>query len=527
MSNVAKNYVTYSGGGFHNTTTSNDSVLFANVGATTITIGLVVLSIISSKLDFAGTVLTNLGAPTASSDAATKTYTDTADNLRVLKAGDTLTGSLTFTSGTVTGLPAPSAASDAVPKSYADAIMVAARIQENVRVATTGANINLASAPTTIDGVTLAAGDRVLVKDQTSSLANGIYDFNGAAAAMTRDASLNNTPGNDIYNGVLVPQVESGTVNAGKAFVISSVGTGTGGAHVIGTDNINWTQFATPANYTAGAGIWFNGSAVTANPDGVTLDASGATANGSATLEVKTGGIGTTQLADLSVTTAKIAAQAVTSAQLGAVTGAGLSGGAGSVITVNVDGVTLDTAGAGSSLEVKALGVGTAQLAAQAVTAAKLGAVAGSGLTGGLGANIAVSGGDGITVSASVAVNYSETLTNDNAGSVTAGQLVYLKSNGHVDLATAVVAGPDTQLMVVLSGTVATTASGSFYARPGARMTGFTSLTPGKKVYAHNSTAGSYTQDDTTIASGNYVHSIGRAISATDVIYNPQFIVQA
>lgn len=53
------------------------------------------------------------------------------------------------------------------------------------RVATT-ANINISSAPSSIDGVTLASGDRVLVRAQSTASQNGIYVFNGAAQAMTR-----------------------------------------------------------------------------------------------------------------------------------------------------------------------------------------------------------------------------------------------------------------------------------------------------------------------------------------------------
>ena len=50
-------------------------------------------------------------------------------------------------------------------------------------VAATTANITL-SAPQTIDGVSVVAGNRVLVKDQTTAATNGIYVV--AAGAWTR-----------------------------------------------------------------------------------------------------------------------------------------------------------------------------------------------------------------------------------------------------------------------------------------------------------------------------------------------------
>lgn len=64
------------------------------------------------------------------------------------------------------------------------------RIKQPVRAAST-ANITLSSPGTTIDGVTMVAGDRFLAKDQTLPAQNGIYVWNGAAVAATRatDAS--------------------------------------------------------------------------------------------------------------------------------------------------------------------------------------------------------------------------------------------------------------------------------------------------------------------------------------------------
>ena len=62
--------------------------------------------------------------------------------------------------------------------------------KDSCRVATQ-TNINLSSPGASMDGVSLSAGDRVLVKAQTIGSENGIYIWNGAAIAMTRALDAN------------------------------------------------------------------------------------------------------------------------------------------------------------------------------------------------------------------------------------------------------------------------------------------------------------------------------------------------
>jgi hypothetical protein len=88
----------------------------------------------------------------------------------------------TVTGGTLTGtavkaLPAPVLADDAATKAYADAAAAGLSILSPVRVATTGSNINLTGgAPDTLDTISLAPNDRVLVKDQSTPSQNGVYE---------------------------------------------------------------------------------------------------------------------------------------------------------------------------------------------------------------------------------------------------------------------------------------------------------------------------------------------------------------
>jgi hypothetical protein len=90
----------------------------------------------------------------------------------------------------VINLPAPTAAGDAVPKSYVDSAVEGLAWKDSARVGTQS-NINLSSPGATIDGITMASQDRVLVRNQSTQTQNGIYVWNGASTALTRslDAS--------------------------------------------------------------------------------------------------------------------------------------------------------------------------------------------------------------------------------------------------------------------------------------------------------------------------------------------------
>lgn len=107
--------------------------------------------------------------------------------------------------------------------------------KDNARVSTQG-NISLASPGSTVDGITMAASDRVLVRAQTAQTENGVYIWNGAAVLMTRalDASTF-----DELESALVP-VDEGT-NAGQVWRQTLVN------GVLGTNNVLFVQFGTAA----------------------------------------------------------------------------------------------------------------------------------------------------------------------------------------------------------------------------------------------------------------------------------------
>lgn len=115
----------------------------------------------------------------------------------------------------ITSLGLPVNERDAVPKSYVDAMQSGLVVRQPARVATTE-NISLAGGVTTIDGVPLSAGDRVLVKNQTNASQNGIYVVN-LGSPWQRAADADSAV--EMKNGVYVA-VNQGIVGGNTAWIL-------------------------------------------------------------------------------------------------------------------------------------------------------------------------------------------------------------------------------------------------------------------------------------------------------------------
>ena len=233
---------------------------------------------INGGLDMnAGTsaTITNLASPTNTNDAATKGYVDTADATKLNLSGGTMSGAIAMGAAKITGLADPTAAQDAATKIYVDNSVQGLDAKASCRAGTT-ANITLSGAQT-IDGVSVIAGDRVLVKDQTSAAENGIYV--AAASGWARSADANTW--DELVNAYSF--VEDGTANANNGFVASIVAGGT-----LGSTAVTWVQFSGAGQVIAGAGMTKSGntldvgtaaaSRIVVNADNIDLATSGVTA---------------------------------------------------------------------------------------------------------------------------------------------------------------------------------------------------------------------------------------------------------
>lgn len=197
------------------------------------------------------------------------------------------TADVAMNSHKITGLATPTSSGDAATKGYVDGLSSGVASWKNaVRVAST-ANVSLSTAPSAIDGVTLSSADRILLKDQTAGAENGIYVYDAPGNPLVRatdaDASAE-------VKGGMAMWVDEGTANSDTAWVLT-----TNGPITLGTTALVFVQFSGLGQVVDGAGLSKSGNTLSVNVDGATIEIS------SDALRVKAGGIGSTQLADASI----------------------------------------------------------------------------------------------------------------------------------------------------------------------------------------------------------------------------------
>lgn len=177
----------------------------------------------------------------------------------------------------VTNAGTPTDNTDLATKAYVDAVAVGLRQPKaSCRVATT-ANLVALSGLLTVDGVTLVAGDRVLVKNQSTGSQNGIYVV--AAGAWSRAPDADTDP--EVTSGMFT-FVDEGSANADTGWVLS-----TANPIVVGTTSLLFVKFTSIGGDVVGpASSTQFALARYADTGGKTLLSSGVTLTGSDAIEV-------------------------------------------------------------------------------------------------------------------------------------------------------------------------------------------------------------------------------------------------
>lgn len=155
-------------------------------------------------------------------------------------------------------------------QAYVDGLVQGLSIKNSVVVATTGNIADLASgAPDTVDSISLAADDRVLVMNQSTGSQNGIYKVdtlgtgsNGVWSRVDDMAAAADASGAFTF-------IEEGTY-ADTGFVC----TNDSGNDTVATHDLVFTQFSGAGAYTGGDGLTLSGADFSVNVDDSTIEIS-------------------------------------------------------------------------------------------------------------------------------------------------------------------------------------------------------------------------------------------------------------
>ena len=197
------------------------------------------------------------------------------------------TGTVDVASSRITGVSTPSGDTDAANKAYVDSVAEGLDIKESCVAATTGAlpavtynngasgvgatlTADANGALAAVDGVTLTATQRVLIKDQVAELQNGIYIVTtvgdgSTAFVLTRAGDMDGSPASEIPGAFTF--IEEGSTYADTGWVCT-----TNAPVTMGSTAITWSQFSGAGQITAGDGLSKNGDTLSVNVDDSTIE---------------------------------------------------------------------------------------------------------------------------------------------------------------------------------------------------------------------------------------------------------------
>ena len=208
-------------------------------------------------------------------------------------------GTVDVNSSRIVNVTDPSGDQDAATKAYVDSVANGLDVKDSCKLATT-ANLSAtynngagtltagSNGALSVDGVAVSVDDRILVKDQSSSVQNGIYKVTatgGASAAFVLTRSPDADTASELTGGTFF-FVEAGTANADNGYVATHNGTPT-----FGSTNITFAQFSGAGQISAGDALTKTGNQLDVAVDDSSIEVS------SDALQVKALGITNAMLA--------------------------------------------------------------------------------------------------------------------------------------------------------------------------------------------------------------------------------------
>ena len=299
---VSSGAVSIKAGGVSSTQLAG-SIANSKLANSSVTIGSDAVALGGTQTDLNG--ITSLDVDNLTLDGNTVSSTNSNGNIVLDPNG---TGTVDVSSAKITSVASPSADTDAATKGYVDGVVNGLDVKKSVDFASTanvagtynnGAGTITASSngALSMDGGSPSNGQRVLLKDQSSNVQNGVYVVTNSGGAgsqyvLTRAADAD---ANAEISGGAFFFVEQGSANADNGFVTTHNGTPT-----LGTDAITFEQFSGAGQISAGSALTKSGNTLN-----VAVDDSSIEINSDA-LRVKASGITNAMLAGSIDLTAKV-----------------------------------------------------------------------------------------------------------------------------------------------------------------------------------------------------------------------------